>query len=131
MRKQSYRKLRFCYELAVEKKCDAIKLFDVRGISSITDFVLLVTCNSEPHLRAFGNALSVGFKENFHQICQMDYQPSSGWLVLDAFDIMVHATTEEARGVYQLDQLWAMAPEIDSREIFPIDIYAESAGSVR
>ena len=122
MKKDAFRRLTACYNITEEKKCENIKLFDVRGLSGITDYIILATCNSEPHLKAVGEEISKIFKQKFGQICRIDDQPMSGWFVLDAFDVMVHAMTKEVREWYHLDQLWNQAAVLDGKEIFPIDI---------
>ena len=46
------------------------------------------------------------------QLIGEDRALGSGWLVVDAFDFMVHLQTEEMRDFYRLDQLWKDAPEL-------------------
>jgi ribosome-associated protein len=84
-----------CHALE-EKKAEDIKVLCVKAQSSITDYLVLGTGTSEPHLRALRVELDQG----------------SGWLVVDAFDIMVHVFTPENRKKYALESLWKDAEEI-------------------
>lgn len=100
-----------CAIAAVEdKKGESIKVLDVRGKSSITDYLILVTATSEPHVKALKSALDSQLKEAGVQLIGQDREVGSGWLVIDAFDFMVHLQTQEMREYYKLDQLWSDAP---------------------
>lgn len=93
-----------------EKKGESVKVLDVREKSSITDYLILVSATSEPHAKALKAALDAKLKEADVQLIGQDREVGSGWLVIDAFDFMVHVQTEEMRDYYKLDQLWSDAP---------------------
>ena len=102
-----------CAVSAIEdKKGEALRILDVRGKSSITDYLILVTGTSDAHLKALKAALDDAFKRTNIQLIGEDRSLSSGWLVVDAFDFMVHLQTEEMRDFYRLDQLWKDAMEV-------------------
>lgn len=102
-----------CALTAIEdKKGEAIKVLDVRDKSSITDYLILATATSEPHAKALKNALDQALKEAGVQLIGQDREVGSGWLVVDAFDFMVHLQTEKVREYYKLDQLWSDAREL-------------------
>jgi len=102
-----------CAIAAIEgKKGESIKVLDVRGKSSITDYLILVNATSEPHAKALKTSLDAKLKEAGVQLIGQDREVGSGWLVIDAFDFMVHLQTEEMRDYYKLDQLWSDAPVI-------------------
>ncbi|MFU8847724.1 MAG: ribosome silencing factor [Opitutales bacterium] len=99
-----------CALAAIEdKKGQAVKVLDVRGKSSITDFLILATATSEPHVKALKSGLDAALKEAGVQLIGQDREVGSGWLVVDAFDFMVHLQTEEMREYYNLDRLWSDA----------------------
>lgn len=102
-----------CAIAAIEdKKGEAIRVLDVRGKSSITDYIILATGTSSPHVKALKGALDQALKEANVQLIGEDRELGSGWLVVDAFDFMVHLQTSEMRDFYRLDQLWKDAPEV-------------------
>lgn len=99
-----------CALTAIEdKKGEAVKVLDVRGKSSITDFLILATATSEPHVKALKGGLDVALKDAGVHLIGQDREVGSGWLVVDAFDFMVHLQTKEMREYYNLDQLWSDA----------------------
>lgn len=100
-----------CAITAIEdKKGESIKVLDVRGKSSITDYLILVTATSEPHVKAMKSSLDATLKEAGVQLIGQDREVGSGWLIIDAFDFMVHLQTVEMREFYNLDKLWSDAP---------------------
>lgn len=95
-----------------DKKAEAVRILDVRGKSSITDYLVIATGTSDPHVKALKSALDMALKEAGVQLIGEDRALGSGWLVVDAFDFMIHLQTEEMREFYRLDQLWKDAPEV-------------------
>lgn len=104
--------MRCAIEAIDDKKGECVEVLDVRDKSSITDFLILVSANSEPHAKALKNALDSKLKDAGVQLIGQDREVGSGWLVIDAFDFMVHLQTEEMREYYKLDQLWSDAPRL-------------------
>ena len=99
-----------------DKKGASIRVLDVRGKSSITDYLVLASGTSNPHLKAMKSSLDEALKAAGTQLIGENREVDSGWLVVDAFDFMVHLQTDELRAVYQLDQLWGDAEEVDFSE---------------
>ncbi len=104
--------LRACYQALDDKKAMNLRILDVRGKSPITNFFILATANSDPHMKALANALEAAFKEMNVKAVGRDYAQGSGWIVVDAFDFMAHIFKEEQRGLYKLEALWKDAEEV-------------------
>lgn len=102
-----------CYMALEDRKAMDIKILKVAGKSSITDYFVIATGNSLPHVKALRNALEKRLKELRVGRIKIDYQPQSGWAVIDGFDFMVHLFIEEARAFYDLEALWKDAEIID------------------
>lgn len=100
-------------EAILEKKGEHVRILDVRGKSSVTDFIVLATGTSDPHLKAIKGELDAMLKSKGIQLIGEDRNLSSGWVVVDGFDFMVHIQTEAMREIYRLDQLWRDAEEIE------------------
>jgi ribosome-associated protein len=95
-----------------DKKAEDLQALDVRAQSSITDYLVLATGTSEPHLRALRIELEKVLDSAGARIVGVESRPGSGWTVFDAFDIMVHLFTAENRARYRLDLLWRDASDI-------------------
>jgi ribosome-associated protein len=97
-----------------DKKADNLKVLSVGDVSNITDYLVLATGNSEPHLRALRIEAEKVFDAVKAPIAGMDSGGfNSGWTVVDAYQIMVHFFTAEQRENYALEKLWKDAPEVD------------------
>ena len=94
-----------------------VRVLDVSELSTITDFLVIGTGNSETHLRALRIEADRVLKEFGTHIIGRDTQLESGWTVVDAFDVMVHLLTAEKREFYRLEHLWRDADEIPVDEI--------------
>lgn len=97
-----------------DKKAEQLKVMNVGGLSDITDYLVLATGNSEPHLRALRIEAEKVFDAAKLPIAGTEQGGfGSGWTVMDAYQIMVHFFTAEQRENYALDKLWKDAAEID------------------
>ena len=105
--------LKLIIEVLEDKKGNDIRIFDVREQSSVTDYVILVSAISEPHAKALKINLDKMIKERGIAVIGNENESSSGWMVLDAFNFMVHIQTAEMRSFYELEELWKDAVEVD------------------
>jgi ribosome-associated protein len=105
--------LKFVIEALEDKKGDNIRVFDIREQSSVTDYVILVSAISQPHAKALKINLDKMIAERGISVIGNDNESSSGWMVLDAFNFMVHIQTAEMRSLYELEELWKGAVEVD------------------
>ena len=94
------------------KKAEDLRVLDVSKQSSITDYLVLANGNSEPHLRALRIELEKVLDEQKVRILGMDTTRGSGWMVIDAFEVMVHLFTAENRDKYRMELLWKDATNV-------------------
>jgi ribosome-associated protein len=94
------------------KKAEDLRVLDVSELSSITDYLVLATGTSEPHLRALRIELERVLDDNKARILSVDTTKGSGWTVVDAFEVMVHLFTPENRDKYRMELLWRDASEL-------------------
>ncbi len=102
-----------CARAAEEMKAENIRLFDLRGLSSITDFMIVCSGNSMPHLKAILRDIDDKVQDETEATPHMtEGRSSSRWVVLDYIDVMVHVMHEEMRDIYELEELWGDGKEI-------------------
>jgi len=94
------------------KKADDIRVFDVRGLSTVTDFYVVATGTSAPHLKALIAETQHRMKELGVTTFRKSGEPDSGWVVVDYVHAVVHAFSTEARAYYAIEKLWATAKEL-------------------
>jgi ribosome-associated protein len=99
--------------LADNKKAENIVVLDVRKLSTVTDFFVIATGTSEPHLRAIETELLDGLRKD-HDLKPVHTEGSaqSNWIVADFFDVIVHIMKPEVRDHYDIEGLWADAPKV-------------------
>ncbi len=99
--------------LLADKKGQDILILDVRGLSSITDYILIVSGNSPPHLKALLNDTEKELKINGVYCYSKAGSPESGWIVLDYADVVIHIFSEEKRDYYSIEDLWDQAHRVN------------------
>ena len=99
--------------LADEKKAENIKVIDLKGLSSLCDFILIMTANSKPHLEAVEEEISKKLKEIGIYKTNRDGADSLQWRVSDYGAFLVHIMTQEARDFYALDKIFSFGEELD------------------
>jgi ribosome-associated protein len=106
-----------CRELADNRKAEDVVVLDVREVSSITDYFVIATGTSEPHLRAIVDEITEKLREDY------DLKPKhtdgglhTAWIVLDYFDVIVHVMRTDAREHYKLEDLWGDVPRVKTRK---------------
>lgn len=101
-----------------DKKAEQLTVLHVGGVSDITDYLVLATGNSEPHLRALRIEAEKVLDAAKIKIAGMEQGGfGSGWTVVDAYQIMVHFFTAEQRGNYALEKLWKDAAVLNLKTL--------------
>jgi len=96
-----------------DKQAEEIRVFDVRGVSTVTDWCVVATGTSAPHLKALLKAVQGWLREQENAPrTRQSGEPDSGWVLLDAFSVVVHLFVPEAREYYDIETLWANAKEL-------------------
>ena len=102
-----------CRDLADNKKAEDILILNVAELSSITDYFVICSGTSEPHLRAIAEEITSRLElEHGIEPRARDGSLTSGWLVLDFFDVIVHIMHRDSRQRYDLENLWGDAPRV-------------------
>ena len=111
-----------CAGAADDTKAENICIKDMRGLSSLTDFMVICTGNSMPQMRAILRDVSKSVDEK-HGVkpTHREGKVDARWVILDYVDVIVHIMDEDMRELYSLEQLWKDAknlewqPSTDSR----------------
>ncbi|HEY8160020.1 MAG TPA: ribosome silencing factor [Methylobacter sp.] len=100
--------LKIVQDVLDERKGQNITTLDVRGKTSFTDYMVVVTGTSDRHLKSLCEYVSEKLKENGVKPLGMEGDLGSDWVLLDLGDVIVHAMTLQARDFYQLEKLWSV-----------------------
>ena len=117
----SFELVKTCCRVLDEKKAGDLRVLEVGELSSITDFLILATATSAPHLRAMRVDLEKALKDKGLRVTGIETAEESGWTVIDLFDVMIHLFREDVRSHYGLENLWKDAKDISvTREILAV-----------
>jgi ribosome-associated protein len=105
-------KARRAARAALDKKAVGLTVLDVQGVSSVTDYFLVCSGRSAPHVKTIADAIREELKEDGVRPLHAEGQPESGWVLLDYGDVLMHVFLEDTRAYYALERLWGDAPSI-------------------
>jgi len=112
--------VKLCCRALSDKKAEDLRVMDVSEQSSITDFLVLATGTSSPHLRALRIEIEKTLDAAKAKIVGMEVPQDTGWMVVDAFDVMVHLFTADQRERYALENLWKDAVEVSVTKLLSV-----------
>jgi ribosome-associated protein len=97
--------------IAADKKARDIRVIDLRGIVSYTDFFVICSGGTERQTKAIHDAIYETLKHEEGLLPRRtEGDREARWILLDYLDAVVHLFTPEAREYYRLEQLWGEAP---------------------
>ena len=99
-----------------ERKGHNIAVLDVRGKTSFTDYMVVVTGTSDRHLKSMCDYVVDEVKKQGARPLGIEGDIGSDWVLLDLGDVIVHAMTTQARGFYQLEKLWSIDGDVTEDE---------------
>jgi len=89
-------------------KARDIRVFDVRNMTSVTDYFLLASGTSDRHVRSLSNKLIQNVKQAGQSPIGVEGQESGEWILIDLNDVVVHVMQPRTREFYKLEDLWTL-----------------------
>ena len=97
--------------IASDRKAIDIRVLDLRGIVSYTDFFVIASGRTERQTKAIHDAVYQELKDVEGLLpSRAEGASEARWILLDYLDAVVHIFTPDARAYYRLEQLWGEAP---------------------
>jgi ribosome-associated protein len=97
--------------IAADKKAIDVRVLDLRGVVTYTDFFVVCSGNTERQAKAIHDAVYQELKDSERLLPQRtEGEREARWILLDYLDCVVHIFTPPARDYYRLEQLWGEAP---------------------
>ena len=90
------------------KSGEDIAVMNLSGVGGVADVFVLVTGNSEVHMKTLTDAAEEVLERNGHT-CRIEGEASSNWRLLDAGNLVVHVFSHKGRDFYKLEKLWEEA----------------------
>ena len=97
--------------IAADRKAVDVRVLDLRGIVSYTDFFVICSGNTDRQARAIQEAIHRQLKDTEGLLPRrVEGDGEARWILLDYLDCVAHVFTPDARDYYRLEQLWGEAP---------------------
>ena len=87
-------------------------MLDISRVSSIADFLVIISGNSDRQNQAIADNIRIGLKK-YGKITDIEGAREGMWIVMDYGDVLVHIFQDELRRRYDLDGLWGMASRLE------------------
>ena len=90
-----------------DNKAIEVKSINLKGKTSIADFMIIASGNSSRHIQALSEILVNKLKEKGINNCRLEGRHSNDWKLIDAIDVIVHIFHPEKRKFYDLEKMWS------------------------
>ena len=102
-----------CARIGDDNKARDIIILDLRGITPIFDFFVLMTGASRRQIHTLAEEMDAYMRSEGEKRLSIQGYQASRWVVQDYGDVVVHVFDQDSRGYYALEDLWADAPHVD------------------
>ena len=109
---QSTEYARLAAETASDKLAFDVVILDIRSASDFTDYFVILTAESSRHLKALSEDLESVLEAHGAILRHREGIPSSGWMLLDFNDVIVHLFGKDERDYYHIQEVWSNATEV-------------------
>lgn len=98
---------------AADKKAIDLRVLDLHGTSSVTDYFVICSGNTDRQVKAIHDAVHERLKHELRLLPRrVEGLPEARWVLMDYFDVIVHVFVPEVREFYALERLWADATDV-------------------
>lgn len=87
-------------------KGQSIRCINVERLTSITDYMVIVTGTSSTHLKALAESVSKSVKDAGQEVVGMEGKLASEWVLVDLGGVVLHLMLAPVRALYNLEELW-------------------------
>lgn len=95
-----------------DDKAEEVVEIDLRGRSSIADFMVICSGRSSRQVASIADKLMDRMKTEFELVCRVEGKEQGDWVLIDAGEVIVHVFRPEVREFYQLEKMWLGAPAV-------------------
>ncbi len=94
---------------ALEKKADDIVIMDLRKLTTMTDYFVVCSADSDTQVKAIADSVRDGAREVGESVYKNEGYSDASWILLDFVDVVVHVFHKQTREFYNLEKLWGDA----------------------
>jgi len=110
---ESNKYVKLVHSALADKKAEDIKIINIGEVSVIADYFVIANGNNVPHVDALVDAVKEQLGRNGIEPARIEGIRSSGWVLMDYGDIVVHIFSSEDRLFYNLERIWKDGKTVD------------------
>ena len=95
-----------------DKKAKDIEIIKIEELTIVADYFIIATANSNTHVRALADEVEYQLGLEGIEPRQIEGK-STGWILLDYYDVVIHVFLQDQREYYNLEKLWADSEPLD------------------
>jgi ribosome-associated protein len=115
-----------CAKAAIEKKAENVKILDLSRISGFTDYFVICNGTSQRQVQAIADSVHHALEAQGRKAIASEGYSEGRWVLLDFGDIIIHIFLDALREYYDLESLWADAPQVK----IPSEFYGPAASRI-
>lgn len=108
---QEDRLLELVIEALEDLKAVDIRILDVRGLTSITDRMVIASGTSTRHVKSLADNVTRRTREAGFRALGVEGEQAAEWVLVDLGDVVVHVMIPGVREFYALEKLWSVGSE--------------------
>lgn len=106
--------VRLAVQAAYDKKAEDMRIFDLRGVTSLTEFFLICSGSNQRQNQAISDEILRLLKEEQGRAPMgVEGYEKADWILMDYGDFIVHILSGQARKYYDIERLWRQAKEVE------------------
>jgi len=109
--------LKIAYKILDDKMGEDIKILDIRELSPLADYFIIVSGKNINHVKTLADELEDHLYNNGFQMINKEGYASGGWILLDFGLVVFHIFDKEMRNFYNLERLWRDAKLVSIEEL--------------
>ena len=94
-----------------DNKANDIVTIDLKGKTSIANYMVIASGTSNRHVASLADKLKYELKHNGYS-CSSEGEEKANWVLIDAFDVIIHIFCPEVREFYNLEKMWSSVAEL-------------------
>ena len=112
--------VRIAVEAALDKKAFQLVCLEVSELTSFADYFVICSAASDRQVGAVVDEIQQRLRQRGCRALHVEGEGSTGWVLVDYGDFIVHVFTEDRRSYYGLDGLWGDAPRLGPEQLSPL-----------
>ncbi|MGQ3684624.1 MAG: ribosome silencing factor [Candidatus Loosdrechtia sp.] len=105
-----------CARIAYDKKAEDILIFDMKGLTFLTDYFVICSGSNKRQLQSIANGIEQDLHSYGIRLIGMEGYTEASWILMDYGDVIVHIFNKDTRRFYDLELLWGDAPKVKWRK---------------